>query len=967
MLNAKGQTYHSFVVTRYLPLEELRSTLIEVVHEPTGAQVLHIATDDEENLFSLSFQTRPKTSSGVAHILEHIVLCGSQKFPIKDPFFSMARHSLNTYMNALTGQDFTCYPASSTVEKDFYNILEVYLDAVFHPELKKMSFLQEGHRLEFLETQNPKTPLQFQGVVYNEMKGALSSPETRLWECILKYLTPDLPYALNSGGDPKEIPLLTFQELKEFHTTFYHPSRCLFFFYGNIPLTKHLDFLLDKTLQHVSKQPQLPPIPLQPRFSAPVSISEFYPISPTETVDKKTWIAFSWLTAHISNQEDVLALCLLELLLMDTDASLLKKALLKSNLCLSIDSSIDIEMSEIPFSIVCKGCEPKDASELKKIIFHTLKNATFSKEQIEACLHLLEFERTEIRAEGVPFGLSLFFRSGLIKQHGGKPENALLIHSLFEHLRKHLNDNFLSQLIHKYLINNPHFVELTFLPDPTLSEKERKEEQERLSHLRSHVDEKMILSQSKELNQYQEAQEHQSLECLPHLGLHDIPPHSRDFHLTDLKKNNLSIFHHDCFTNRIIYADLVYDLPDVALPDLPLIALYSHFITELGCGPRDYAENLAYQQAYTGGCSASLSLHVPQNTPDIFHPSLSIRAKALSHNGEKLFTLFTDMVKGVKTDDKNRVQELLLQHVNQIQNHLVKNALNYAIQLALKGFSSASFIHNEWHGFGYYTAALNWIKNPKVLSDELSRIQRLILAKGSPNLVLTCEQKVFDQLENKDFFGLSAIPTTPIEHSWNCFPKQKSPQYSAHFISSPVAFTSKGMRTINCKDPRSALLLLAAELFDNCYLHKEIREKGGAYGSGASYSPHSGNFHFYSYRDPHLASTLNHFQKSLQTIAAGKFSLDDLEDAKFSVIQTLDAPVPPGNRAMTAYCWKRAQRSYKDRDLFRQKILFAEKKEIQDAIEELLIPQVSSIVSFLGENLYRKEETSLQSGFTILS
>jgi len=201
-LEAVGQAYKEFVVTKCSPLEELKSTLIELVHEPTGARVIHIANDDPENLFCLSFQTLPTSSNGVAHILEHTVLCGSKKFPIKDPFFSMSRRSLNTFMNALTGQDFTCYPASSQVEKDFYNLLEVYLDAVFFPELKKLSFLQEGHRLQFVDDK-----LQFQGVVYNEMKGAMSSFESRLWKAVAKHLFPNLPYAYNSGEIPRKFPI----------------------------------------------------------------------------------------------------------------------------------------------------------------------------------------------------------------------------------------------------------------------------------------------------------------------------------------------------------------------------------------------------------------------------------------------------------------------------------------------------------------------------------------------------------------------------------------------------------------------------------------------------------------------------------------------------------------------------------------------------------------------------------------
>jgi Zn-dependent M16 (insulinase) family peptidase len=245
-LSKVGDTYLDYEVTKYMHIDELQCILRELVHKPSGAQIMHIENDDPENLFCLSFKTLPSSSNGAAHILEHTVLCGSKKFPVKDPFFSMTRRSLNTFMNAMTGADFTCYPAASQVEKDFYNLFDVYLDAVFHPEIKELSFLQEGCRLEFSKPHNPKTSLEFKGIVFNEMKGSLSSPDSRLWHAMLEQLTPDLPYAHNSGGDPKDIPSLTYQQLIDFYENFYHPSRCLFFLYGNLSLKNHLDFLHEK-------------------------------------------------------------------------------------------------------------------------------------------------------------------------------------------------------------------------------------------------------------------------------------------------------------------------------------------------------------------------------------------------------------------------------------------------------------------------------------------------------------------------------------------------------------------------------------------------------------------------------------------------------------------------------------------------------------------------------------------------
>ena len=253
MVKFVNKTLLNFTITKQIEIDELNCTLTELVHEKSGACILHIGNDDPENVFNLSFSTHPNSSNGVAHILEHTVLCGSAKYPVPDPFFEMTRRSLNTYMNALTGADFTCYPAASQVKKDFFNLLDVYVDSVFHPSLKKESFLQEGHRLEFANKEEPSSPLTFQGIVFNEMKGALASGEARLNECVMEALFPDITYGVNSGGDPKEIVKLTYEELQAFHEEYYHPSRCLYYFYGNIPLEEHLTYLEENVLKGVEK------------------------------------------------------------------------------------------------------------------------------------------------------------------------------------------------------------------------------------------------------------------------------------------------------------------------------------------------------------------------------------------------------------------------------------------------------------------------------------------------------------------------------------------------------------------------------------------------------------------------------------------------------------------------------------------------------------------------------------------
>jgi Zn-dependent M16 (insulinase) family peptidase len=313
-----------FQLTKELKLPEINAILREWKHD-CGAEVMHIETDDPENVFAIALRTWPSTSNGVAHVLEHTVLCGSKKYPVKDPFFAMQRRSLNTFLNAFTGSDFTCYPAASQNEKDFYNLFDVYIDAVFSPLLEKTRFQQEGIRLEF-----EKDKLTYKGIVFNEMKGALNSSHARMGESMLRELFPETIYGINSGGDPKHISKLTHDDLKAFHKEYYVPSRAVYYFYGNFPYQKHLDFLEERLLKEEEKTPPLPYPKRVERFKSPKKLEDFYPAHASE--NNPTLVSIGWITCPIENQLDSLALACLALILMDTDASLLKKVILKKGL-----------------------------------------------------------------------------------------------------------------------------------------------------------------------------------------------------------------------------------------------------------------------------------------------------------------------------------------------------------------------------------------------------------------------------------------------------------------------------------------------------------------------------------------------------------------------------------------------------------------------------------------------------------
>lgn len=967
------QNYPGYTMTREERLDELQCTLRELTHNATGARIMHIENDDPENLFCLSFQTFPKTSNGVAHILEHTVLCGSEKFPVKDPFFAMTRRSLNTFMNALTGSDFTCYPAASQVPKDFYNLLEVYLDAVFKPNLKELSFKQEGIRLEFAKPDDSTSPLLFKGIVFNEMKGALSNPTQRLVESVNTKLFPHLTYGINSGGDPKIIPTLTLSELKEFHETYYHPSRCLFYFYGNMPLEHHLEFLSQHCLDGAQKKPPLPKMPREKRLKEPIKVVTTYPIEKNDELETQTEIAFAFLTCHILEQEEVLALNILEVILMDTDASPLKKALLKSLLCKQASAYAETEISEVPFVILLKGCKEEDADRIEKVIRDSLKELCdkgIPSELIENAIHQFEFFRKEITGDGSPYGLSLFMRSALLKQHGGDPVLGLKIHSLFQNIREKIakEPGFFSKLITKYLIDNTHFVRVAIKPDPKLAKEEEKEEVEKLTQIRKTLDEQEvseIIGKSQELIKMQEEEENQNIEVLPKVTLNDVPKEAKEFPLIKKSFENIDVYNHSAFTNDIIYADLIFPLPDISSFSLTTFRLFITLISQMGCGGRDYAKNLEYIQAHTGGIGANLSLFNRVENTSPYSLSIHFKGKALHRKAQKLFSLMRDMVESVDFSDLSRIKEVLKKHYSSLQSSITQSALRYAINLSSSAINEKTALCEELYGIHYYWKMKEMMEgmdnNIEEIANELIKLKEITMGAVGANLILSCDESSYKDLEKQQFYNLTSMKGVPFS-PW----KKKTPPLKvlshARAIGSPVAFTAKAFPTVAYAHPAMGALCLASQLFDSKVLHTRIREQGGAYGGGSSCNPLAGTFYFYSYRDPHIVSTLQAFEEAISTVADKKFSEQDLESAKLELVQTLDSPVAPGSRAELAYVWMREGKTKEVRQEFRDRMLSATREEVCEAVTQHIIPQFTkgATVTFSGRELLEKENARFQ-------
>lgn len=976
-----GQRYKDFITSKVVEIPELQCLLRELVHEPTGALILHIGNDDPENLFCLSFETLPSSSNGVAHILEHTVLCGSDKYPVKDPFFAMNRRSLNTFMNALTGSDFTCYPAASQVPKDFYNLLEVYLDAVFHPTLKELSFLQEGWRLEFATPDDPSTPLEYKGIVYNEMKGGLSSGSARLTEAINAALFPDVTYGVNSGGDPKDIPQLTYEELKSFHNLYYHPSRCLFFFYGNMHLEGHLDFLAEHTLNHTKKVPSLPQIPDQPRFKSRKYHELYYPIAPDEDPSEKALIAFAWLSCSILDQETALALTILQTILLDTDASLLKIALLKSGWCKQVNYFIETEINEIPLGLTMRGCDPDRAGDIENLINATLENICHEGiplQMVENAIHQLEFARSEITGDYAPFGLSLFMRSGLLKQHEVDPEQGLVIHSLFEGIRKKTveDPNYFSTLIQKYLLDNPHSVRIVMKPDQDLQRREEEEEKKNLETIKSALTKSQkqeLINKAQELALFQKQQEEEkNVDLLPKVSIKEVPPEPRTYPLIREKIGNVEVFHHNTFTNDIIYADLVYDLPNLREEDLPYLRLLTVILGQVGCNGRNYIENLEYIQGHTGGIGAGIGFNLRVEDYHRFIPTFQLRGKALHRKSSKLFPLLLDTISSSQFNDMERFREIVFKHFTALESRLNQGALKYAINLSASALNGASKVANDLYGLPYFWKLREIVQDfdnegPKVLA-KIQELHYRITGLDNAHLILSGDAAMYDDLKRHGFYGMKEMVGKPFE-PWQGGFKIEKVHPQGRVIASSVAFIGKVFPTVSFIHPACPALYIAGHLFDNLALHPLIREQGGAYGGGAVNNGMSGHFYFYSYRDPNILKTLQAFEKAIEEVAEGNFDDTDLEEAKLEMIQSLDSPVAPGSRAELAYGWLREGKTDELRQQFRKNLLDLRSQDVIQAVNTIIKPnyECGSTVVFAGKHLLEEENVKLQAeGYTPL-
>ncbi|MCK5312555.1 MAG: insulinase family protein [Desulfobacteraceae bacterium] len=947
-----GDRIYGYAVKHVENLKELDSVLIQLEHEATGAKHIHIKNKDKENTFAVLFRTVPEDSTGVAHILEHTVLCGSRKFNVKDPFFSMLKRGLSTFMNAFTSSDWTMYPFSTQNLKDYYNLADVYLDAAFFPKLDELSFKQEGHRLELVKTETSEE-LVYKGVVYNEMKGAMSSPSEIMGRSLLKALYPATTYSNNSGGEPSEIPKLSYEGLKAFHSKFYHPSNAFFYTYGSFNLEDHLKFIDKKVLSEFNKKEMDTTIGAQPRWKEPAKTTCYFPLSKEEKSEKKYQACVAWLTADTRDFFEVLVLIILEQVLLSNAASPLRKALIDSGIGsdLADGSGFDSEMRDTLFSCGLKEIKKDSALKVEKIIFKTLKNLVkkgIDKKLIDSAIHQIEFSRKEKTNTPYPFGIKLFLTFAGTWIHQGDPVNCIEFDKDLEKFKKlTAKGGFLEKKIEQYFINNPHRVLFTLAPDHDMEQKEVDRTKKELSLIlqklkkeKSKQTIEKITKDAKELAKLQEKEE--DLSSLPCLELTDVPSEIEKIAPTSIA----SISEITCYekpTSGILYFTCPVGIGNVKKELVSLIPFFSKAFINSGTEQRSYAEMAELMDLYSGGISISPFIGTKFSNNLEYLSFLSFQGKSLDRNVEKLFDLLQEFICHADFSDLERIKQLLYQSRAQFESAIVRNGHRYAISLASRNLTYSAGISEIWSGITQYRFINDLIKRIEnndydfdTLSSDLRDISSSVFqennlkpaAIGGKDSLLAADNKV------KDIKNILKNNTgdayRPIDMSMDT-----AVPHEGWTTNTSVSFTAQSFKTVRIVHEDSACLSIISRLLRSLYLHREIREKGGAYGGFALYNSENGIFSFASYRDPNIERTIDTYTKACDFIKQpDAYSDDDIKEAVLQVCADIDKPETPGPASINAFYRSIVGLSDEMREQFKHKLLATTREKIQDAADK---------------------------------
>ncbi|CAM8941621.1 unnamed protein product [Rhodiola kirilowii] len=931
-------------------ISECKSKAVLFKHKKTGAEVMSVTNDDENKVFGVVFRTPPKDSTGIPHILEHSVLCGSRKYPLKEPFVELLKGSLHTFLNAFTYPDRTCYPVASTNTKDFYNLVDVYLDAVFFPKCvqDEKTFQQEGWHYEL---NDPSEEICYKGVVFNEMKGVYSQPDNILGRTAQQALFPDNTYGVDSGGDPKVIPKLTFEEFKEFHCKFYHPSNARIWFYGDDDPKERLRILSEYLdMFEASPAPLESKVATQKLFSGPLRVVEKYPAGEGD-LKKKNMVCLNWLLSDKPlDLETELAIGFLDHLLLGTPASPLRKTLLESGLGEAIiGGGVEDELLQPQFSIGLKGVAKEDIGKVEELVMTTLKKLAeegFHPDTVEASMNTIEFSLRENNTGSFPRGLSLMLRSIGKWIYDLDPFEPLKYEKPLNDLKARIANEgskaVFSPLIEKFILNNPHLVTVEMLPDPEKASADEAEEKEILEKVKASMTEEdlsELARATQELRLKQETPDPpEALKCVPSLSLDDIPKTPTQVPLEVGEINSVKILKHDLFTNDVLYTEAVFNMSAVKQELLPLVPLFCQSLMEMGTKDLDFVQLNQLIGRKTGGISVfPFTSSIRGEDEPCSH--MIVRGKAMAGRAEDLFYLMNTLLQEVQFTDQQRFKQFVSQSKARMENRIRGSGHGVAASRMDSKLNTAGWVSEQMGGFSYleYLRSLeervdqDWDS----ISSSLNEIRNSFLSRKGCLINLTADGK---NLANSEKFVSKFLDSLPNESSvnsavWNA---RLSPENEAIVVPTQVNYVGKAANIYSTGYELKGSAYVISKHISNTWLWDRVRVSGGAYGGFCDFDTHSGVFSFLSYRDPNLLKTLDVYDGTAEFLRQLDMDDDTLTKAIIGTIGDVDSYQLPDAKGYSSLMRYLLGITEEERQKRREEILSTSVKDFQefgDAIE----------------------------------
>ena len=929
-------------------------------HRLTGAELLSIENQDENKVFGITLRTPPPDSSGLPHILEHGVLCGSQKYPVKEPFIELVKGSLNTFINAFTFPDKTCYPCASQNTQDFYNLIDVYVDAVFHPLIPPHVLQQEGWHYEL---DGLDAPLSYKGVVFNEMKGAYSDPDDLLADRARQSLYPDTVYRFDAGGDPTAIPDLTYERFKAFHEQYYHPSNARFFFYGDDDPTERLrrmqGYLADFEAIEVDSQ-----VALQEPFDEPRWVKALY--DPGEEAGKGQMVV-NWLLPQTIDPELVLGLRILAHILIGTPAAPLRKALIDSGLGEDLaGAGLDWQMRQMYFSTGLKGLAVENgqlthAGQVEQLIDDTLDKLAsqgIDPDTQAASLNTIEFHLREQNTGSFPRGLSLMLAALATWLYDGSPFASLAFETPLTAIKKRLEsgETYFEDLIRTHFLDNRHRSVVTLEPELGLRRLKEAAEKERLAQARAAMSGDELLSVIENTRRLKEIQETpdspEALATIPSLNLEDLDKENKRIPLTLSEQDGCRVLYHDLFTNGILYLDLGFDLHSITAELLPLVPLYGRALLEIGTEEQDFVKLSQRIGRSTGGIRPSLYTSAIQES-DQGATWLFLRGKAVTDKAHELLAILKDILSGVRLDNRERFKQIVLEAKAEAEARLAP-AGHIMVNNRLRAlFNQADWANEQFSGVSqlfFLRKLADRLENdwPAVLA-ELQALHAHLVNRNMMVCNVTLDEANWREVQPQVGAFLAALPAAAARQvTWQA---TTAGGFEGLVFPAQVNYVGKGGDLYKLGYQPHGSSAVINKYLGTTWLWERVRVQGGAYGGFGVFNRRSGVYTYLSYRDPNLLATIENFDGAgpfLRSLDESRLSDEELSKAIIGAIGDLDAyqlPDAKGYTSMTRYLAGESDHSHQT---WREQILATTRQDFHNFGEVLDRLAANATVVVLG-------------------